>query len=448
MPDVEKTTEVSYQISESMRTNFEKYSVGIDKRIELLAAVQLFTNWTETGIWKQTYPYKEDMLRYFQPYSDHKAVTLCEELITSGFSYDAPVAFMVHLSDPPELNVVTPFSEYLVNRAGDKAILEEFVEALRSFYMESDFEDFWHSHRDFYDDVETRARDYLSLESIVEALEDYFGVKQHGYHVILAPVFLGFYGARTEVNDSLDIYAVLGPIRIEGSIPVFGAALFHEFAHSFVNPLTDEFLEEYKNPWRLFYPVMEEMKSMAYGNRFTMINEHILRAAEIEMSNSMEQLSHEEKRGFIYIRPLFHLLTKYDRDSYRSFREFYPEIVDLFNSIADEYRLVVQVLNEKGEGLPNAVVSVFLPNGKGTTSKSTNSTGHLVFENMLNITYSIKASLQGYKDQTVKITFRSKDQIEMITLQSITFLETPLGIGVITGTIALLVLAIIVIKRK
>ena len=274
------------------------------------------------------------MLDFFNSFSSHKAVTLCEKLIRSGFSYDAPVSFMLYLSDPPELNVTIPFSEYHIGRAGGKAILEEFVEALRSFYIQSNFEKFWDSHQEFYHNVEERANASIPLESIVEILEDYFGIEQHGYYVILAPLFWGNYGPRIKVNDSFDIYAVLCPITIEENIPVFGAALFHEFAHSFVNPLTDEFLEEYKNPERLYKPIARKMQAMAYGNWVTMINEHIIRAVEIKVFNRTEQLLSEEKRGFIYITPLSNLLSKYNRDSYESFREFYPEIVDLFNDIA------------------------------------------------------------------------------------------------------------------
>jgi len=358
---------------------------------------------------------------------------------------------MMHLSDPPELRVVIPFSEYHIGRAGGIAILEEFVEALGSFYLQSDFEEFWNSHQGFYVDVESRAYNDIPLESIIETLEDYFGSQQHGYHLILAPLFIGAYGYWMKADSSFEIYAVYGPTGIEGDMPVWPGGFFYDFFVScFTRPLTDGFLEEYENPMRLYEPIMEEMRYGWRADWVGMIDTHITMAVTAKLFRGEWFLDYVESIGFIYIRPVFHLLSKYDRDSYGSFREFYPEIVELFNAIADEHDLVVHVVDEKGEGLPNAVVSVFLPNGKETTSKSTNSTGHAVFQNMLNITYSVEASLQGYKEQTERITFRTKKQIETVDLQTIYFVETPLGMAAVSGAIIAVIWAttFIVLKRR
>jgi hypothetical protein len=231
-------------------------------------------------------------------------------------------------------------------------------------------------------------------------------------------------------------------------MPVFGGFFYDFFVSCFTRPLTDEFLKEYENPMRLYEPIMEEIR---YGWDWDgMIDKHITMAVTAKLFIGERYLDYGGSIGFIYIRPVFHLLSKYDRDSYPSFREFYPEIVELFNAIADEYFLVVHVVDEKGQGLPNAVVSVFLPNGKEATSKSTNSTGHAVFQNMLNITYSVKASLQGYKEHTTRITFRTKEQTETVDLQTIYFVETPLGMATVSGAIIAVIWAttFIVLKRR
>lgn len=353
-----------------------KWSIKVDKRLELLTAVQLFTDWANTGIWKQNYTYKNDMMDFFKPYSGHQAMTIFSTLLESGFSYDAPVGFMMHLSDPPELMIIEPFSEYLINRAsnaGGISVLEQFTEALRSFALESSFEEFWASHQLFYSYIERTASTSIPLENTVRTLEEYFGISQHGYYVALAPLFLGSYGYHMEANGSLTIYAMLGPQSVAGDVPLFGAALFHEFAHSFVNPLTEEFVWEFENPERLYRPIETQMRNMAYGHWTTMINEHIIRAVEIKLTGRAKALSQEERRGFIYIRPLYDLLSEYNRTQYRSFREFYPEIVNLFNNIPTQSIPFIETLEGKVTVglavLAAAAVFIFLRKRKPDISK-------------------------------------------------------------------------------
>ena len=317
--------------------NHVECTINVDKRMELLSAVQILTSWRDTGIWRENYTYKQDMLDYFTPYSNLTAVVMCEELIEQDFSFDAPVNLMLHLSDPPELDIVVPFSDYLVSRAGNDTILEDFVRALREFYTVTNFENFWQSHLSFYSDVEERASTDIDLLGTVQKLENYFGTQQHGYHVVLAPVFLGSYGPRVKVNGSLDVYSVLSPIRTTGDFPVFGAALFHEFAHSFVNPVTEEFRGEFIGPEKLYEPIATEMNSLEYDDWETMINEHLLRAIEVIVYNQTIEITYHEQLGFIYIRPLISFLSEYD-SSNETFREFYPQIVDFFNELATQQK--------------------------------------------------------------------------------------------------------------
>jgi len=84
--------------SEDMNAGSGTCFIKVDKRIELLTAVQLFTSWRETGIFTENYACKRDMLDFLDSCKDHKAADLCEGLITFGFSYDAPVGFMMRLS--------------------------------------------------------------------------------------------------------------------------------------------------------------------------------------------------------------------------------------------------------------------------------------------------------------------------------------------------------------
>jgi len=115
------------------------------------------------------------------------------------------------------------------------------------------------------------------------------------------------------------------------------------------------------------------------------------------------------------------------------------------------FDLVVRVVDEEGNGLPNADVTLFWMNGTAITTTSTNSTGHTVFENMPGTTYSIKVTLEEYKDAREDITLTGEDQLIIITLQPLSkpFTSTPTGIATITcATISGITIIVIVLIKK
>jgi len=115
------------------------------------------------------------------------------------------------------------------------------------------------------------------------------------------------------------------------------------------------------------------------------------------------------------------------------------------------YDLIVQTVDEEGNNLTNAIVTLFWLNGTEIISKSTNITGRVEFQNMPGATYSIKATLEGYKDQRINPpALTSNDQIETITLQLILFIETPLGVAIISLEIiaTILITTLIILKRR
>lgn len=85
---------------------------------------------------------------------------------------------------------------------------------------------------------------------------------------------------------------------------------------------------------------------------------------------------------------------------------------------AEIYDLVVHVISEEGNDLPHVEVTVFWFNGTEISCRSTNSTGHVVFENMPGIAYFTGVTLEGYKHTMVKTTLASEDQLTTVTPQS------------------------------
>lgn len=331
-------------------------SLAVDKRIELLYSILLNTSWRNIGIIEKDYPYKLKLIKFSEAFKEHKAVVLCEELIRRGFVFDALHAFVVHLSDSPSLALTKPLTEDLVERVRDPDILMEFAVRIKSYYDDSGFEEFWRKNIGFYRRVEENAKKYINLNKIVDIIEDYFGLKKGKYSVVLLTLSKYSYGY--SIGD--EAYAFVQPTTInEEGLPEYRSwdSIIHELSHSFVNPLTEEFETDFMNTDKLLECAQSVMKRLisgllgslsksikgeAYGDWKTFVNEHIVAATVLRIAEKLGYLNSDrlekflkfyERRGLIYIKSVYKTLLNYDRAKYSSFKEFYPEIVKLFNSI-------------------------------------------------------------------------------------------------------------------
>jgi hypothetical protein len=335
-------------------------NVVVDPRLELLAVVQYLSGYGERLhlITSFDFPYKKEVGDSFSQYKDHAAVRLFAEMSEAGFAFDAPPASMLYLSSPPELTLQMPFSEYLKNRAGGGQRLEEFIAALRDFVRQTHFVDFYEAHESFYRQVISRAEDSLKGTDYIGTLENYYGLKQHSYTLILVPLFAGGYGPRIEKEDkTFDVYEIIGPWEAKEGWPEFGSVeslkriAWHEFSHSFVNPITEKNSEEIDKYSSLYAPIAGWMKPQAYGSWPTCVNEHIIRAvnarlAYLEESRTAGQgaaeqvlqgeIQREKSRGFFYVEALSQRLEQYEanREKFPTFADFYPELISVFRELS------------------------------------------------------------------------------------------------------------------
>ncbi len=324
-------------------------NVRVDPRIELLSAVQLLSGYDKLTNYDTTY--KEEMKDYFSEYQDHPAVKMFSQMKQEGFNYHVPPGVMIHLSEPPELIIEEPIGDKLKNRAGGDEKLQKFIEELRNFAQESNFTTFFNNHKSLYQshvgDVQQKIKN-----SDIATLELYYGKHQASYNIILAPLFhSGGYGARIQQWESkYDIYSIQGPSRPEEESVTFGTEesfrrlVWHEFGHSFVNPVVGK-NRKLINQYRvLFRPIADQMSERAYGNWETCVQEHLVRAVVARLKAIRQgaevgewKVAQEEEKGFKYIRPLYNKLKKYEsnRTKYQNFADFYPELLEVFKKEAE-----------------------------------------------------------------------------------------------------------------
>jgi hypothetical protein len=331
-------------------------NISVDPRIELLGVVQYLSGYEErTGlITDYDFEYKSELDSFFSDFRDHPAVRKFDSISSKGFSFDAPAAAMLYLSNPPELKVVRPFSAYLTGRARGEKNLMDFVEKLRDFAVESKFMDFYNNHSGLYEAIRNNALEKIEGRNYIDIIEEYYGMQNHSYNIILALLFHpGGFGPRIEREDgSFDIYNICGPKGVEENIPHFGTEkdfkylAWHEFSHSFVNPLTSKHYEQVEKYKDLIGPVEEQMTSQAYPSWPIIVNEHVVRAVTARLAyihdgnlEGKRALNRETGNGFLYIHGLVKKLKHYEknRDVYPSFNDFYPELLQAFEEYMPEY---------------------------------------------------------------------------------------------------------------
>ena len=324
-------------------------AITVDPRIELLAAVQLLAGYDKTHrlLTQYDFPYKRDVAAHFAPFAGHEAVARFRKLASRGFTHDAPPTVMLYLTDPPALHGAAPLPQYLVRRAGGRENLVAFIAALRDFARESDFMAFFEAHEDEYADVIAWARETIGDDDYVAQLEDYNGMTQHGYHVILCQLYRGWYGPRVPRADGrFDLYAIVSlreGFLEAGTRERFETLILHEFSHSFVNAATARFAPLLMQYESLYTPIAAKMKQQAYKHWLTCVNEHLVRPATSRLAArragepvGVSALAKERLRGFAYVEPLYAALAQYEkeRSRYPTLVHFYPELIEVFITLA------------------------------------------------------------------------------------------------------------------
>jgi hypothetical protein len=148
--------------------------------------------------------------------------------------------------------------------------------------------------------------------------------------------------------------------------------VWHEFGHSFVNPLSEKYTERVKDLEQLFEPIKNRMTELAYGEWGTCVNEHIVRSIHIRLYalNSDEEkaervLNYEVRDGFIYIEPIIEKLKEFEKqrdEKNITFSDFYPELLNLLDSLqkTEYWKNVIQIFKGSINAVSNAEKIVYI----------------------------------------------------------------------------------------
>lgn len=355
----EKNFELAAE-NESVIKTLNNINFSIDPRIELLSIIIYLSpkyNENVLSIIPFNSSYKKEVEEWFGDYKNHKAVKLLDSMLERGFSYDAPPTGMLFLTNTPNLSVREDIDKkdymykQIMKRVGGEKNFLKFVKALQDFCKESNFYEFYNNHKEYYKNIVESAVESSGNVNYINQIENYYGVKQNSYNIILSGIlYANNYGPSIKNTDgNFDIYSIQGSAGIINDIPTFGDEFTfkylvrHEFSHSFINNITDKNIDKVNEYEELFKPINNKMSKQAYSNWEICLNEHLVRAVVIRLTEihdgrdkSLNLIDMESQNGFIYIRQLTNLLkNEYEpnRDKYPTFEDFYPEILNLLKTL-------------------------------------------------------------------------------------------------------------------
>jgi hypothetical protein len=130
--------------------------------------------------------------------------------------------------------------------------------------------------------------------------------------------------------------------------------VWHEFSHSFVNPITEQYKDEVNKYSKLYLPIIgnDVSGSQLYFYWEYYVDENIVRAVVDKFDEDLiEQESGKDvaekllsgtlfyndiKQGCIYVEGIYNLLGTYEqnRDKYPTFADFYPVILNYFSELS------------------------------------------------------------------------------------------------------------------
>ncbi len=329
-------------------------TISVDPRIELFSTIHRLA---ETGQYNENElpGYIADVEAWFGPYRDHEAVQLAIQLReTHNLDGNSPMALAAYLTDPPALEgraSLNPPPEDLDPR-WTSDVIPAFLEAARKFAVETNFNRFFEAHRSLYGQAVFNLQTTLKGKDILPWFKEYFGYQPDDYAIILGLQNGSCnYGSSVTLEDGKrEFQSILGASQpdITGA-PQYPAdwyipTIVHEFCHSYVNPLVDQYREMLRESGELMFPSHKEKLSQSgYNYWHVMMYEYLTRACVVRYIYANEgsiaasrRMKWDERYGFPAIEGLVDLLNDYEnqRDKYPHLEAFMPVIAEYFNQSA------------------------------------------------------------------------------------------------------------------
>lgn len=273
------------------------------------------------------------------------------ELQAQGLWGDRLLEFALHLSDPPALERIVPWSEGLLSLLGpDREAaareLETLRQEIRSFGEKIRFGEHWAAHQADYAQLENSLKPLLGGADPVGENAAFWGARASGdFHLLPSAIINGGHLASLQAGRHLHEFLAFGPVLPTGTTEtgLLQHLVRHELSHPFVDPVVKSHeaglaASKALHTYLLANPGTGRLPA-TWGE---VVGEHLLRAYNVRVTRDLDPVhaelfvTSEQLNGFLYLRPFLAMLDDYaaERARWPDLAAFMPEMIKRLNALA------------------------------------------------------------------------------------------------------------------
>jgi len=323
----------------------EKLYITNPKNIELVCAIINLTDYWDKR--HTDFPFTKKVREKLLQFKNHSAVKATDNLIKKGWWQIYFFNIAMSITELPESEPV------IKSKWFEREQVKNYINLMVKFYKDSDFNKLWKKNKPFYIKLQSSlAKRYKKQNvNITKIMEEFYGFGFDEYNIVPA-VQLVDMGLHVEVKteDKKKTYYFNGPLgkgksNKEGDYfaPINSLIYnaFHEFGHSFLEPLLMDNQDLLKKYLYIYDIVKKGMVQKGYQSWDRVFIENLIHAVQICLVNKVwdeetteKILEKEFKSGYFLIKDIYKILQDYEnnREKYKNFKEFMPMIFEELGS--------------------------------------------------------------------------------------------------------------------
>ena len=327
---------VSY-ISSAIPTRFTKdrLTVHCPENLAILHILVIISNSDNYQTKMFTHPLAHKAQKYFSSCKNHPAVFITGNLYQQMWYF--PLNYLAfHYSEFPQAKEIHPFpSEFDIDDTM-KTLLTNYVHQVNDFYITSNFKQFWEEHSDEITAIIENVKNDFPEVDLPHMMEEFYGREIEKFYLVPCP-FMTNSGTHVEVNKNgkWNFYHLAGPDLFSDPFTNIYTA-FHEFSHSFIEPVSREYSSQINKLAYLYKPLQQEFSRMGYRDWDRAFNEHMVTAGQLHFTGMSfgderkeRMLNIEKNKGFRLIERFYNYLQDYkeNRKHYNTLYDYYPVLL-------------------------------------------------------------------------------------------------------------------------